>query len=58
MELNMTQKDLACKLRMSNGYLTDIIRGRRSGKKYMDRIFSELNIEDDGKLKAQHNMFD
>lgn len=49
MELNMTQKDLAGKLQMSNGYLTDIVRGRRSGEKYMDRIFRELNIEDRGK---------
>lgn len=45
MELNMTQKDLADKLQMGNGYLTDILRGRRSGVKYMDRIFDELGIE-------------
>jgi transcriptional regulator with XRE-family HTH domain len=57
MELNMTQKDLAGRLQMNSGYLTDIIRGRRSGEKYMDRIFSELNI--DGKEKyGSENLID
>jgi hypothetical protein len=52
MELNMTQKDLADKLQMGNGYLTDILRGRRPGTKYMDRIFCELGIEDKSYQKA------
>lgn len=52
MELNMTQKDLADKLQMGNGYLTDILRGRRPGTKYMDKIFSELGIEDKAYQKA------
>lgn len=55
MELNMTQKDLAVRLQMGNGYLTDIIRGRRSGTKYMARIFNELGIEDIPSQKAAAN---
>lgn len=46
-ELNMTQRELANKVGVNENYLTDILNGRRSGKKYMDSINKELNIEDD-----------
>jgi transcriptional regulator with XRE-family HTH domain len=44
---NMTQRDLAKNLKMNEQYLADIIRGRRSGNKYIVRIYKELNLDPD-----------
>ena len=44
-ELNMTQRKLAEKVNVSENYLTDILRGRRSGKKYMEKIINILAIK-------------
>lgn len=46
-ESNMTQRDLAKKLNMNEQYLADIIRSRRSGNKYIDQIYKELNLDPD-----------
>lgn len=43
-ELNMTQRELAKKLEMNENYLTDILNGRRSGKKYKFKIIKILRI--------------
>ena len=45
-ELNMTQRELSNKLGMNENYLTDILKGRRSGKKYMDDIMFTLGIQE------------
>lgn len=52
MQLNMTQKELAEKLDVAVSYLTDILRGRRAGSKYMDKIYCILGIEEDEYKKA------
>jgi len=52
MQLNMTQTELAGKINVSVGYLTDILRGRRSGGKYMDKIYSLLGLEETELKKA------
>lgn len=44
-ELNMTQKKLAEKVGTSEVYLSMILRGERSGKKYRERIIKVLNID-------------
>lgn len=44
-ELNMTQRELAKKLQMNENYLTDILSGRRSGKKYKAKIIEILKID-------------
>lgn len=46
-EKNMTQRDLAKKLNMNEQYLADIIRGRRSGNMYINRIYKELDLKID-----------
>jgi transcriptional regulator with XRE-family HTH domain len=53
-ELNMTQKRLAEKVGTSEVYLSMILRGERSGEKYMDNIIKVLNIEQE-KMKNQRN---
>lgn len=48
-QLNMTQRSLADKVGVNENYLTDIVNGRRSGKKYRTAITAVLykeNIED------------
>lgn len=47
-ELDMTQRELAKKLEMNENYLTDILNGRRSGKKYKSKIIKilKINIEE------------
>lgn len=45
LELNMTQRQLAAELKMNEHYLTDILNGRRSGKKYKSKIIEILNID-------------
>lgn len=48
-ELNMTQRTLADKVGVNENYLTDIVNGRRSGKKYRAAIIAVLykkNIKD------------
>lgn len=44
-ELNMTQRELAKRLQMNENYLTDILSGRRSGKKYKSKIIEILKID-------------
>lgn len=48
-ELNMTQRQLAKDIGINENYLTDILKGRRSGKKYKDAITRKLNIDCDEK---------
>ena len=43
-ELNMTQRELANLLGANENYLTDILNGRRSGKKYRSQIIKILKI--------------
>lgn len=43
-ELNMTQRELAGLLGANENYLTDILKGRRSGKKYKSKIMEILKI--------------
>ena len=45
MELNMTQQELADKIGMKAAYLTMIIYGERSGKKYLNDIYYCLGIK-------------
>ncbi len=45
-ELNMTQRELANTVKMNENYLTDVLNGRRSGKKYMDKIIQVLGIDE------------
>ena len=44
-ELNMTQRELAEKVGVNENYLTDIVNGRRSGKKYRPAITAILYKE-------------
>ncbi len=46
-ELGLTQLELAHKIGTSNVYLNCIISGKRTGKKYMERIFVELDLDID-----------
>ncbi|MCG8501012.1 MAG: helix-turn-helix transcriptional regulator [Firmicutes bacterium] len=46
-ELNMTQRRLAKEVGTSEVYLSMILRGVRSGKKYLNTIISILDIECD-----------
>jgi len=39
----MTQRELAEKLNIKEQYLADILSGRRSGKKYINQIYKELD---------------
>lgn len=43
LELNMTQRQLARDIGMNENYLTDILNGRRSGKKYREAIVKRLS---------------
>lgn len=43
-ELDMTQRELARSIGMNENYLTDILKGRRSGKKYKEAILKTLEI--------------
>ena len=52
-ELNMTQRELANKIGMNENYLTDILNGRRSGKKYMDDITKTLGLEENYQLMRE-----
>jgi transcriptional regulator with XRE-family HTH domain len=45
-ELNMTQRELAKAIGMNENYLTDVLNGRRSGKKYMDSIMETLGLKE------------
>lgn len=44
-ELNMTQRALAKKVGVNENYLTDIVNGRRSGRKYKAAIMGVLYKE-------------
>ncbi|AFS79595.1 HTH domain-containing protein [Gottschalkia acidurici 9a] len=44
-ELDMTQRQLAKDIGVNENYLTDILRGRRSGEKYRQAIIEKLDIE-------------
>ena len=44
-ELGMTQRQLANDIGANENYLTDILNGRRSGRKYKDAIIRKLNLE-------------
>lgn len=44
-ELNMTQRELAGLLGANENYLTDILNGRRSGKKYKSKIMEILKMK-------------
>lgn len=50
-ELGMTQRELAKEVRVNENYLTDILNGRRSGKKYRSAIMKHLGINDFEELK-------
>ena len=41
----MTQRELAKAVGMNENYLTDVLAGRKPGKKYMHDIGNILNIE-------------
>lgn len=43
-EMNMTQRELAKEIGINENYLTDVLKGRRSGKKYREAIIKRLNI--------------
>lgn len=44
-ELNLTQRELAKLIGVNENYLTDILRGRRSGKKYREAISRVLDLD-------------
>lgn len=44
-ELDMTQRQLAKRIGVNENYLTDILKGRRSGKKYKESIMRTLEID-------------
>ncbi|EQE55303.1 helix-turn-helix family protein [Clostridioides difficile F480] len=41
----MTQRELAKKIGVNENYLSAILNGRRTGKKYKSSIYQLLNIE-------------
>ncbi|MCY8002825.1 helix-turn-helix domain-containing protein [Bacillus haynesii] len=43
---DMQQKDLAKMLNISNAYLSDILLGKRKGKKVREKIATILDIEE------------
>ncbi|PEP89745.1 helix-turn-helix domain-containing protein [Bacillus toyonensis] len=43
---NMKQKDLAAMLDISNPYLSDILLGKRKGKKVKEKIMKILEIKE------------
>lgn len=49
-ELELTQRRLAQKVGVNENYLTDILNGRRSGKKYKDKIIQTLDIMNHSKF--------
>ncbi len=49
MELQLTQRRLAKKVGVNENYLTDILNGRRSGKKYKSKILQALDIMNQSK---------
>jgi transcriptional regulator with XRE-family HTH domain len=49
-ELNITQRQLAVEIDVNENYLTDILRGRRSGKKYKNKIINRLNLDAESDL--------
>jgi transcriptional regulator with XRE-family HTH domain len=46
-DLNMTQRELSNDIGVSENYLTDILNGRRSGKKYISLILKRLDMDSD-----------
>jgi DNA-binding XRE family transcriptional regulator len=54
-ELNMTQRELAKKIGVNENYLTDTLRGRRSGKKYQAAIKFVLGISSISCQKGEGN---
>lgn len=46
-ELDMTQRELADEVGMDEKYLTEILRGRRSGAKYKQAITEILGLDRD-----------
>ncbi|MCQ1530728.1 helix-turn-helix domain-containing protein [Lutispora saccharofermentans] len=48
-ELQLTQRRLAKKVGVNENYLTDILNGRRSGKKYKSKILQALDIMNQSK---------
>lgn len=44
-EKDMTQRQLAERVGVSNVYLNQIISGQRSGKKYLEDILRELDLD-------------
>lgn len=51
-ELNMTQRQLAKHIGVNENYLTDILNGRRSGKKYIEPIAKSLGLDDEEKKQS------
>ncbi|WP_018750681.1 helix-turn-helix domain-containing protein [Paenibacillus sanguinis] len=51
LELNMTQRELANDIGVNENYLTDILRGRRSGTKYKTMIRFRLGLDQDDQQK-------
>lgn len=49
-DINMTQRELACAVGMRESYLCDILKGLKAGTKYLDKIYEVLekkeNIKD------------
>ncbi|MBN4067771.1 MAG: transcriptional regulator [Alkaliphilus sp.] len=43
-ELNMTQREFAESIGMNENYLTAVLNGRRSGRKYMNIIMTKLGL--------------
>lgn len=48
-ELGLTQRQLAKDVGVNENYLTDILKGRRSGEKYKDLIIEKLGLEPERK---------
>lgn len=46
-----TQRELASRVGVSSVYLNQIISGQRSGEKYLEAIFEELDIDPKKVLK-------
>lgn len=42
----MQQKDLAKMLNISNAYLSDILLGKRNGKKVREKIIKIINLDE------------